>query len=114
MILFKKKIITNFELDNFECVSERHFNLTDNFSFGEVSESKITNAAEAVISEGAEAVIILCTNLAGAGIASTLEKRTNVPILDSVVLTIWGAFRSVGINTNYLVNWGPSISKLTI
>ena len=110
----QKKIIANFELENFKCVSERHFNLTDNFSFGEVSESKITNAAEAVISEGAEAVIILCTNLAGAGIASTLEKRTNVPILDSVVLTIWGAFRSVGINTNYLVNWGPSISKLTI
>ena len=110
----QKKIVTNFELEKFKCVSERHFNLTDNFSFGEVSESKIANAAEEVISEGAEAVIILCTNLAGAGIASTLEKRTNVPILDSVVLTIWGAFRSVGINTNSLVNWGPSISKLTI
>ena len=87
--------------------------MTDNFSFGEVSESKIAAAAEDVISEGAEAVIILCTNLAGAGIVSTLEKRTGVPILDSIVLTIWGAFRSIGLNTNPLSNWGPAISKLT-
>ena len=109
----QRKIISNFELEKLECVSERHFNMTDNFSFGEISESKITNAVEDVISEGAEAVIILCTNLAGAGIISTLEKRTGVPILDSVVLTIWGAFRSIGLNTNTLVNWGPAISKLT-
>ena len=67
---------------------------------------------EDVISEGAEAVIILCTNLAGAGIISTLEKRTGVPILDSVVLTIWGAFRSIGLNTNPLVIWCPAVSKL--
>ena len=109
----QKKIINNFELEQLVCVSERHFNMTDNFSFGEISESKIANAAEDVISEGAEAVIILCTNLAGAGIVSTLEKRTGIPILDSVVLTIWGAFRSIGLNTNPLVNWGPAVSKLT-
>ena len=108
----QKKIIDNFELEQLECVSERHFNMTDNFSFGEISESKISNAAEDVISEGAEAVIILCTNLAGAGIVNTLEKRTGVPILDSVVLTIWGAFRSIGLNTNPLVKWCPAVSKL--
>ena len=108
----QKKIINNFELEQLECVSERHFNMTDNFSFGEILESKISNAAEDVISEGAEAVIILCTNLAGAGIVNTLEKRTGVPILDSVVLTIWGAFRSIGLNTNPLVKWCPAVSKL--
>ena len=108
----QKKIINNFELEQLECVSERHFSMTDNFSFGEISETKISNAAEDVISEGAEAVIILCTNLAGAGIVNTLEKRTGVPILDSVVLTIWGAFRSIGLNTNPLVKWCPAVSKL--
>ena len=108
----QKKIINNFELEQLECVSERHFNMTDNFSFGEISESKISNATEGVISEGAEAVIILCTNLAGAGIVNTLEKRTGVPILDSVVLTIWGAFRSIGFNTNTLLKWCPAVSKL--
>ena len=73
----------------------------------------IEKAAEDVISEGAEAVIILCTNLDGASIASVIENKTGVPVLDSVILTLWGTFRSIGINTKCLVNWSPIVSKLT-
>ena len=108
----QKKIIKNFKLENFECVSERHFDMTDNFSFGEVSEAVIENAAEEVIAEGAEAVIILCTNLAGAGISALIEERTGVPVLDSVILTLWGAFRSIGRNTSSLVDWAPAVAKI--
>ena len=108
----QKKIIANFRLEGFECVSERHFYLTDNFSFGEVSEIKISCAAEEVINEGAEAVVILCTNLAGAGIARVVEEKTGVPVLDSVVLTVWGAFKSIGKETSWLSEWAPSVSKL--
>ena len=108
----QKKIIKNFKLENFECVSERHFDMTDNFSFGEVSEAAIEDAAEEVIAEGAEAVIILCTNLAGAGISGLIEERTGVPVLDSVVLTLWGAFRSIGRNTSSLVDWAPAVAKI--
>ena len=109
----QKKIIKNFEIEKFKCVSERHFNMTDNFSFGEVPEAKIGNAAEEVVAEGAEAVIVLCTNLAGAGIAALIEERTGVPVLDSVVLTVWGAFRSIGRDTSSLVDWAPAVAKLT-
>ena len=86
----QNKIIKNFEHEELVCVSERHFSITDNFSFGEVAETRIAKAAEDVISEGAEVVIILCTNLEGAGIAPIIEKKTGVPVLDSVVLTLWG------------------------
>ncbi|MEE2774285.1 MAG: aspartate/glutamate racemase family protein [Pseudomonadota bacterium] len=106
------KIIENFKIENFECISERHFCMTDNFSFGEVSEASIAKAAKEVIAEGAEAVIILCTNLAGAGIAAQIEENTSVPVLDSVVLTVWGAFRSIGKSTSFLSEWAPAISKL--
>lgn len=108
----QKKIIKNFKFEKFECVSERHFDMTDNFSFGEVSEATINKAAEEVIAEGAEAVIILCTNLSGAGIAALIEEKTGVPVLDSVVLTLWGALRSIGINTSPLVKWAPAVAKL--
>ncbi len=108
----QRKIISNFELEKLECVSERHFNMTDNFSFGEVTEATIANATEEVVADGAEAVIILCTNLAGAGIAALIEKRTGVPILDSVVLTLWGSFRSIGRDTSSLVDWAPAVAKL--
>ena len=108
----QNKIIKNFEHEELVCVSERHFNITDNFSFGEVAETRIAKAAEDVISEGAEVVIILCTNLEGAGIAPIIEKKTGVPVLDSVVLTLWGAFRSIGINTSCLAKWSPKVSTL--
>lgn len=108
----QKKIIANFRLEGFECVSERHFDLTDNFSYGEISEIEISCAAEEVINEGAEAVVILCTNLAGAGIARIVEEKTGVPVLDSVVLTVWGAFKSIGKETSWLSEWAPAVSKL--
>ena len=108
----QERIIYNFSVEKFECISERHFDLTDNFSFGEVSEDRIACAAEEVAADGAEAVIILCTNLAGAGVAARVEGKTGIPILDSVVLTVWGALRSVGINTSSLENWAPAVSKI--
>ena len=86
--------------------------MTDNFSFGEVSENKISRAAEEVINEGAEAMVILYTNLAGTGIARVVEEKTSVPILDSVVLTVWGAFKSIGKETSWLSEWAPAVSKL--
>ena len=106
------RIINNFSSEKFECVSERHFDLTDNYSFGEVSSDRIAAAAEEVVAEGAEAVIILCTNLAGAGIVAKVEEKTGTPILDSVVLTMWGALRSVGVNTSPLAKWAPAVSKI--
>ena len=86
----QEQIIKNFESENLHCVSEIHFNLTDNFSFSEVSENNISNAVEVVIEGGAQAVIILCTNLAGTRVAPILEKKYNIPVLDSVFLTVWG------------------------
>ena len=108
----QERIVNNFRLEKFECISERHFNLTDNFSFGEVTTDKIAAATEEVAEDGAEAVIILCTNLAGADVAARVEGKTGTPILDSVVLTVWGAFRSVGINTSSLERWAPAVSKI--
>ena len=108
----QEKIIRNFRLENFECVSERHFNLTDNFSFSKVPANEISDASEEIIKDGAEAVVILCTNLAGAGICRRIENKTSVPMLDSVVLAVWGAFRSIGLNTSWLSEWAPSVSNL--
>lgn len=108
----QEKIIRNFDLENFDCVSERHFNIIDNFSFAEVPEATIENAAYEVVAEGAEAVVILCTNLSGASIAAQVEERTRVPVLDSVVLTAWGALRSIGKDTSSLATWAPAVSRL--
>ncbi len=50
----------------FDCSAERHCGLSDNFSFAEVPDSEVAAMARAVAAEGAQAVAIVCTNMAGA------------------------------------------------
>ena len=88
----QEKVTKNFSLEKFEYISERHFDLTDNFSLVEVSEYDIVTASGDVINQGAEAVFILYTNLFGADIARLVEEKFGVPLLDSVVLTVLGGF----------------------
>jgi maleate isomerase len=109
----QNRVIATLRDEGVDVVAERHFDMTDNFSFGIVPEWQIAEAARAVISDGAEAVIILCTNLAGAGIAEAVEHETGVPVLDSVTLTVWGALRAVGHDTRPLAPWGPTVSRLS-
>ena len=108
----QEKIIKNFESEKLNCVSEKHFSLTDNFSFSEVSEDKISKAVGSVIDDGAQAVIILCTNLAGARVAPILEEKYGIPVLDSVFLTVWGAFRAINQDTKTLSQWAPSLASV--
>jgi maleate isomerase len=44
--------------------------------------------ARQVSQTGVDAIVILCTNLAGAGIAKPLEAELGVPVLDSVAVAI--------------------------
>lgn len=106
-------IISTLSQEGLDCVAERHFDMTDNFSFGVVQDATIAEAARQVAREGAEAVVILCTNLAGAEVAATIEEETGVPVLDSVVMTVWGCLRATGKDPSVLAPWGPKIASLT-
>jgi maleate isomerase len=105
-------ILGTLEHEGLHCVAERHFELTDNFSFGEVPEARVAQACREVAAEGAEAILVLCTNLAGAGIAAAVEHETGRPVLDSVMLTVWGALRALGQGTEGLAPWGPTVAAL--
>ena len=106
------RIVATLEAEGLTCVAERHFGLTDNLSFGEVPEGLVAQAAREVAEAGAEAVLILCTNLAGAGIAAAVERETGRPVLDSVMLTVWGALRAIGKGTEALAPWGSAVAGL--
>ena len=50
----------------------------------------------AVAAEGADAIVILCTNLDGAALAAALERELNVAVLDSVAVTLWRTLALAG------------------
>ena len=62
--------------------AERHLGLRDNFSFGEVTPATIADMIRAVAADGADAVVILCTNLDGAALAAALERELGIAVLN--------------------------------
>ncbi|MFK4508359.1 maleate isomerase [Bradyrhizobium daqingense] len=86
--------------------TERHLGLRDNFSFGVVERATIAGMIRAVAAEGADAVVILCTNLDGAALAASLERELNIAVLDSVAATLWRTLDLAGGDITGLARWG--------
>lgn len=106
------RIVNNLDQYDVQCVSEVHLDLQDNFSFGVVGSDRIAEGVRQVAAKKPDAIVILCTNLSGAFLASQLERETGVPILDSVSVTVWGAIRALGHSTQPLERWGPTLARL--
>ncbi|HEV2155191.1 maleate cis-trans isomerase family protein [Bradyrhizobium sp.] len=86
--------------------AERHLGLRDNYSFGEVAPATIADMIRAVAAEGADAIVILCTNLDGAALAASLERELNIAVLDSVAVTLWRTLELAGGDIGALAQWG--------
>lgn len=106
------KIVDNLSKHGLTCIAEVHFGIEDNFSFGTVPQDRIEKALDDVCAHKPDAVIVLCTNLAGAPLAQCVEERTGVPVLDSITLTMWGALARVGHSSTDLAPWGPRLAQL--
>jgi maleate isomerase len=100
------KIIANWGSQGLQCVAERHLSLQDNFSFAEVPESEVARLIEEVVSEGCDAVAVVCTNMRGAGAAEVLEARLDVPVFDSIAVTLWACLIATGIDPARIEGWG--------
>jgi maleate isomerase len=100
------RIKTNWGQSGFSCAAERHLGLRDNFSFAEVSEAQIETMIREVVTEGCDAVAILCTNMRGAAVAARLERDLGVPIYDSVSVTLWKSLRVAGGDPRAIKGWG--------
>lgn len=93
------KIIENYESAGFTCVAERHAGLQDNFSFAALPAAAIEEMVLAVAAEGPDAITIICTNMDGTRLVPQIERRTGIPVIDSIACTLWGALQTAGIST---------------
>jgi maleate isomerase len=88
------------------CVAERHLSLADNFSFAEVPEAEVARMIEDVVQEGADAVVVLCTNMRGAAVAAPLERKLGAGVFDSIAVTLWGCLIAAGVDPSIVRGWG--------
>jgi maleate isomerase len=87
-------------------VAEAHAGISDNFAFAEVGEDRLDAMAAAVVQPRPEAIVVLCTNLAGAFRAPAWEERYRIPVLDSVAVGLQGALERIGADTAPLLRYG--------
>jgi maleate isomerase len=90
-------IVANLGRRGFECVARTTEDLVENWSFASVAPSTIVDRARAVAVARPEAIVIHCTNVRGAEVSESLERELGMPVLDSVVVGLWGALRQLGI-----------------
>jgi maleate isomerase len=96
----------------FRFAAERHLGIRDNFSFAQVAEPQIENLIRSVAREGAQAIAILCTNMKGAPLVKRLEAELEVPIYDSVAVTLWKSLREAGVRPDRVHGWGRLFGDL--
>lgn len=91
-----EKIKTNLAAEGLVCLATSNDRLTDNFSFATVEPETIASHIRRVAAEHPQAVVVHCTNLRGADVADAMARELRLPVLDSVVVTFWGALSLLG------------------
>ncbi len=65
-------------------MANERLDITVNTDYADVSLAEIFEMSKTVAQTGADAIMILCTNLAGAAIVNAASEATGLPVLDSV------------------------------
>lgn len=84
-------IRSTYEAAGLGIAGEAHLGLTDNFAFGDVGEVELRALAGRASIGGAEAVLVVCTNLRATGQVPSLEASLGLPVVDSIAATVWHA-----------------------
>jgi len=99
-------IVKNFAEEGISVVGERHLGLSENFAFANVRARQIAEMIRGVAAEGAEAALVLCTNVRAAPLTAELEEEIGIPILDSIATAVWGALRLASVPPRRVRGWG--------
>lgn len=102
----QERIMAVWRSQGLHCIAERHLSLADNFSFAEVGEAEVARLIAEVVGEGADAAVVLCTNMRGAKVAERLERRFGVAVLDSIAVTLWACLIAAGVDPSVIRGWG--------
>lgn len=89
----QSRIVANLAREGFDCAAERHLGLSVNFEFAQVGGATVEAMVREVGRARPDAIVILCTNVAGAEVADDLERALGVRVLDSVAVALRATLR---------------------
>ena len=102
----QSKILQNYSQAGFDCVAERHLDLSVNFAFSEVTADSITQQVKAVAEAQPQAITTFCTNLRAAPLVAALEAQIDIPIYDTISVVVWKSLVLAGADPSQVKGWG--------
>ncbi|MEM6889408.1 MAG: aspartate/glutamate racemase family protein [Pseudomonadota bacterium] len=105
-------IAANYAMIGVEIVATRRMDLSDNYSFAEVTPEQIAGMCRDVAQERPDAIAIVCTNMRGPFIAPAIEAEFGIPVLDSISVTLWAALRAINVSTAPLSRYGRLFAEV--
>lgn len=82
------KIVANYASIGLKVVAAERLDLTRNTDYADVAPLRIGAMVRAVAAAQPDAIVIMCTNLAGASVAGPLAGELAIPVIDSVRVAI--------------------------
>ena len=102
----QQRIIETFATAGFECTAERHLNISENFSFANVTAEMLSEMVREVAQSGPDGITIFCTNLRGAPLVEELEEEIGIPIYDTTSAAVWAGLRIAKADPTLIRGWG--------
>lgn len=97
--------------EGFRCVSSAHLGISTNFAFAEIDLETLRDLIRRADHPDAEAVVVVCTNLAAARLVEELEQELGKPVHDSLVVSLWHPLRMLGWQQP-IPGWGRLLREL--
>lgn len=104
-------IARNYDALGFPVHAERHLEDRGNFSFAEYDDDHVADLVGQVIDDGADAVVVLCTNFRGARVAAAIEEQRGVPVYDSITATVWHCLQLCEAPAPRAPAWGSLLAE---
>jgi maleate isomerase len=89
-------IVEVYGAEGFACVQSAHLGISTNFAFAEVELDTLRDLVRQADHPDAQAVVVVCTNLAAARAVEELEREIGKPIHDSLIVSLWQPLRMLG------------------
>ena len=102
----QQRIVDNYAKLGIDVVAERHLDICVNHDFALVDPNKLRALMREVASARPQAITTFCTNLHAARLADAVEAELDIPLLDTVSTTVWGALRAAGADPAAVHGWG--------
>lgn len=102
----QRRIVDNYRGIGIEVVAERHLDIRINHDFALVEPSRLQALMREVAAARPQAITTFCTNFRAAALAETIENELDIPLLDTVSTTVWGALRAAGADPSRILGWG--------